>query len=80
MTVNLNDLNSGESAYLDSIDREYFSESIVHDLLDYGLIPGTLIRIIHKLPGQKKITIAVGPAEIVLREESANHIKVRKEI
>ncbi|MCC6275350.1 MAG: ferrous iron transport protein A [Leptospiraceae bacterium] len=77
MSVLLSELKPGESAFLESMDTEYFPASILHDILDYGLIPGTKIKIIHKIPGQKKITIAVGPAEIVLRNDSANHIRVK---
>ncbi|MBE7413005.1 MAG: ferrous iron transport protein A [Leptospiraceae bacterium] len=76
-TNSLSELAQGKFAIIESLDLRYFPINIVYDLLDYGLIPGTQIKILHKIKGQKKLTVAVGSAEIALRDETADHILVR---
>ncbi len=50
--------------------------SIVHQFLDSGLIPGREIKLILKNENQNKVIIDVGGISLSIRFDTANHILV----
>ena len=72
----LTDFYAGQKICIDSFDEQNLAPEFINELLDFGLLPGEEITILHK--SQKKILIGAGNAEIAISEKEAKHIKARK--
>ena len=76
MTKKLIELDENESGIIHSFDEKSLSSVYINDLLDYGFLPGSQIRLIYKSISQNKILVTVGSSEIALRIKDANFIDV----
>ena len=72
----LTNYQEGHKVYIESFDQENLTPEFINELLDFGLLPGNEIVILHK--SQKKILIGIGNAEIAISEKDAKYIHVRE--
>ena len=72
-----NQLNSGDTAIISGFKSEIKSKA---RLMEMGLLPGTIIRIVKQAPFSGAIEVKVRDYYLSLRKEDAGNIIVQKKV